>query len=284
MRIGFVTTLLWSRYGSFWWDLVQDAGAEPVRSDPAAVRAALADPRIDHVGALAFRVAAADAIALPACDLIVAPDLNPGVDTGRGGGQDPWVVSFPEALASSVSGLPSMFGIPSELGDDVEPRALELLRAIDRDPTRVRRVWERHRASMRAPRVGSVRWQLRPSETRTVGVVGQPWLVQPSLLAGMGTAQEHLVGQHELDPASLRDEGARFDPALVPTDAEAVGAARLFARRGLVKEVRVLLDPEIGADAWLLRRIRDVVRKELTVVSVRDLTDPVAALTGDIQV
>lgn len=281
MRIGFVTSLLWSRYGSFWWDLVKDAGAAPVGADPAAVRAAVDDPRVGHVGALAFRVAVAEAVALATCDLLVVPDLNPGVETGRGGGQDPWIVSFPAALESSVSGLPPVFGVPSELGDGVEPRGLELLRAVDRDPTRVRRVWDRNRARIRAPRVASVRWQLRPSETRTVGVVGQPWLVRDSLMTGLGTAQEHLVGQHQLDPASLREEGARFDPALVPTDAEAVGAARLFARRGLVKEVRVILDPEIGADAWLLRRVRDVVRKELTVVSVRDLADPIAVLTGD---
>lgn len=280
MRIGFVRTLLWDRYGSFWWDLVRDAGAEPVGSEAARLRAALDDPRVGHVSAFAFRVAAADAVALPPCDLIVAPELNPGVETGRGGGQDPWIVSFPAALATSVSGLPPVVGVPVDGDAAVEPKALELIRAVDRDPTRVRRVWERHRARARSGRTPSVRWQLRPSELRTVGVVGQPWLVTDPTVAAIGGPGEHLVGQHLLDAAALREEGLRLDAKLVSTDAEALGAARLFARRGTVAEVRVLTDPEAGSDAWLLRRIRDVVRKELSVASVREIADPVAAIAG----
>lgn len=278
MRIGFVTTLLWDRYGSFWWDLVADAGAEPVRSDPAAIRAAVDDPRAGHVRALAFRVATADAVALPGCDLLIAPELNPGFETGRGGGQDPWIVSFPAALATSVSGLPPVVGVPVGPGAPVEAKALEVLRTIDRDPTRVRRVWERHRARATAPRTRGVRWQVRPSTSRTVGLVGPAWLVNDAVEAALGAEDEHLVGQHRLDPAELRDEGARFDPELVPTDAEAVGAARLFGRRGVVAAVRAVVDPDVGSDAWLLRRIEDVVRKEIEVVSIRDLDDPVGRL------
>lgn len=281
MRIGFVKTLLWDRYGKFWWDLVQDAGAEPVRADAAAVRASLDDPRIAHIPALAFRLAAAEAIAMPHCDLLVAPDLNPGVDTGRGGGQDPWIVSFPAALGASVSGLPPVYGVGVDAPEAVEPTALELLRMIYRDPTHVRRVWERHRARPRARRGTSVRWQLRPSETKTVGVVGQPWLLTDAVVAALGSATEHLVPQHALDLATLREEGVRFDPKLVPTDAEAIGAARLFARRGLVREVRVVVDTEVGSDAWLLRRIEDVVRKPLAVVPIAELDDPVGVLSAD---
>ena len=275
MRIGFVTTMLWDRYGAFWWDLVADAGAEPVRSSPAAIRAAVDDPRVAHVPALAFRVAAADATALPACDLLLAPELNPGVETGRGGGQDPWIVSFPAALTTSVSGLPPVLGVPVGPGAPVETKALEVLRAIDRDPTRVRRVWERHRARPTTPRRSAVRWQVRPSTAGTVGVVGPPWLVNDAVVPVVGHDDEHLVGQHRLDPAELRDEGARFDPDLVPTDAEAVGAARLFGRRGVVARVRAVIDADIGSDTWLLRRFQEVVRKELDVVSIHDVDDPV---------
>ena len=285
MRIGFVGTLLWERWGPFWWSLAGDAGAEPVRSHPQAVRAALDDPRIAHVRGLAFAVAAAEAIAMPDCDLLVAPDLNPGVqggtEGGRGGGQDPWIASFPAALATSVSGLPPVFDVPADPYGAVEPLALEFLRAVLRDPTRVRRVWDRHRASPRAPRTPGVRWLLRPSETRTVGLVGQPWLMRDELAALLGRPDEHIVAQHQLDPRELRSEGVRADATLVPTDAEAVGAARLFGRRGVVREIRVLVDAQVGADDWLVRRMQDVVRKDLTVVDVRSLPDPVAALLGE---
>ena len=279
MRIGFVGTLLWERYGSFWWELARDAGAEAVRAEPAEVRAAIDDPRIAHVGAIAFRTAAAEAVAMPDCDLVLVPDLNPGAESGRGGGQDPWIVSFPAALAASVSGLPPVLGVPAGLAVDVEARALELLRAVDRDPTRVRRVWDRHRAAARAPRPQGVRWQLRPSETRTIGVIGQPWLVREGVIDALGIgADEHVVAQHQLDPRELQEEGLRVDASLVPTDAEAIGAARLFARRGVVREIRVVMDGETGADGWLLRRIRDVVRKQLTPMDVRALADPVGTI------
>ena len=285
MRIGFVGTLLWERWGPFWWSLAGDTGEEPVRADPQAVRAALEDPRIAHVRGLAFAVAAAEAIAMPACDLLVAPDLNPGVkggtEGGRGGGQDPWIASFPAALATSISGLPPVFEVPAEPDGAVEARALEFLRAVLRDSTRVRRVWDRHRARPRAPRSPGVRWQLRPSETRTVGVVGQPWLLRDETIALLERPGEHQVAQHQLDPGELRSEGSRADASLVPTDAEALGAARLFARRGVVREIRVLIDAQVGADDWLVRRMRDVVRKDLTVVDVRSLPDPVAALLGE---
>lgn len=278
MRIGFVKTLLWDRYGTFWWNLVRDAGAEPMRANVAAVRAALDDPRIEHIPALAFRMAAAEAIAMPDCELLVVPDLNPGRETGRGGGQDPWIVSFPAALETSVSGLPPVFGVGVDAPEAVESTALELLRMIYRDSAHVRRVWDRHRARSRPRRSGNVRWQLRPSETKTVGVVGQPWLLNDAVVARLGSATEHLVPQYALDSTTLREEGVRFDPKLVLTDAEAIGAARLFARRGLVKEIRVVVDTEVGSDAWLLRRIEDVVRKPLTVKPIREVEDPVGLL------
>lgn len=278
MRIGFVRNLLWNRYGPFWWNMVRDAGAEPVHADLATVRAGLDDDRIAHIPALAFRMAAAEAIAMSSCDVLVVPDLNPGVESGRGGGQDPWIISFPAALASSVGGLPPVFGVDADAEGEVEPRAMELLRMIHRDPTHVRRVWDRYRARPRGARSASVRWQLRPSETRTIGLVGQPWLMRDEALAEVGGEHEHVVGQHQLELASLRDEGVRFDPKLVPTDAEAVGAARLFARRGIVHEVRVLVDMQVGSDAWLLRRVEEVVRKPVTAVPLSTLADPVETL------
>lgn len=278
MRVGFITSLLWDRYGAFWRDMVADAGADVVLADSAATRASLEDGRLAAIPGLAFRIAAAEALNLATCDLIVAPDLNHHAQSGRGGGQDPWIASFPDALASSVGGIPRVLGVPASLEGDVEPIAVALLQQILGDATRLRRVWDRFRARAQPPRPPSVRWQLRPSETRTVGVVGQPWLVNDEVLAELAAEGEHLVGQHALDAAALRGEGSRLDPKLLPTDAEVVGAARLFARRGSVEAVRAVLDLEAGSDAWLARRIEEVVRKPVSVTSIRSLADPVAAL------
>jgi hypothetical protein len=46
VRVGFLTHLLWDRYGPFWTTLTRAAGSEVVLPVPAAVVARLADPRV----------------------------------------------------------------------------------------------------------------------------------------------------------------------------------------------------------------------------------------------
>lgn len=278
MRVGFITQLLWRRYGPFWLQLLEGVGAESVLAPAPAVERALADARLRPASAAAFRLAAAEAIALQEVDLIVAPELNPGVEGGRGGGQDPWVAAFPDTLVDTVSGLPPVVAVPAALDDDVDTVAIEILHRVATDPALIRRAWERNRSAARPGRTLSPRWQRLPDEHRTLGVVGQPWLMRDALVRAVAAAGDHLVAQHRLDPVELRVEGLRHDPRLIPTDSEVVGAARLLARRGAVDGLVVLVDRDSGADAWLLRRIEEVSHKPVRARFVQDLLPPDALL------
>src|SRR5690625_6588922 len=99
MRIGFVSSLLWPRYGKYWTRVVSDAGAEPVRADPDEVIRAAGQRFVQAVPSTVFRLATAEAICLADCDLIIVPQLNMGASSTRGGGQDPWIADFPAGLA-----------------------------------------------------------------------------------------------------------------------------------------------------------------------------------------
>ena len=278
MRIGFVTQLLWSRYGEFWVKLVSAAGLEPVYAPPEKVRRVLTDTRLDRIPGMAFRLAAAQAQALEA-DVIFAPDLNPGESATRGGGQDAFIANFPEALATTLVGLPPVVGIPASLVDDgLEGLVVGTLLNLTHDPALVRRVWERQRSNARASRFTEPRWRVNPSAGGTVGIVGQPWLLSDAL-AQRVAGPSHLVSQHQLSPALLRDEGRRLDDRLVGTDTEVLGAARFLGRKGSVKRLVMIADETSGTDAWLVAQVKRSATKPLSVAYVQRLDEPVALLT-----
>ena len=262
MRVGFVTRLLWDRYGPFWLRLLEAAGAEVTMADPERVAGALGDPRVEAVSGAAFRHAAAEAIALSACERIVVPDLNAGYQGSRGSAQDPFVADLPEALARAVPGLPPLAAVPAELdAPGLEGVAVALLSVVSPSPGSVRRVWQTHRADARPPRPAGVTGARLPSTTVTVALVGQPWHLTDELRARLERPGEHLVSAHQIAPAELREEGLRADAGLSPTDAEALGAVRRFARSGAVASLRMVVDPSSGADAWLERRARAWARR-----------------------
>lgn len=271
VRIGFVTQLLWRRYGAFWWSLAEAAGAEPCLPAPAAVRAQVEAPAVAAVPELAFRLAAAQAASMADCDAIVVPELVRPTDVERGGAQDPWIADFPASLAAAVPHLPSLIAVPSRLDDAIEGRAVAVLQSLVRDATQVGLVWSRVRAQARPPRQAAVRWSRRPGQTRTVGLVGQPWLLNDALAARLAGDDELLVSQHQLDPATLEQEGRRVEPRLVDSDAEALGAARYFGRRGGVEQVRLVVDASSSADAWLERRVARLAHRPVDVVVVQDV-------------
>jgi hypothetical protein len=289
VRVGFVTQLLWDRYGSLWLDLVRDAGVEPLVARPEGVRTALGEPRVAAIAPLAFRLAAAQALALADADMLIVPDLNAGPsddrsgagDLSRGGGADPWVADFPDALRSTLAGLPPLVAVPAFTGPGIEKTVVPALQNLVHDAHAVRRIWARRRAEARPTRPRAPRWTLIPGERRTVGLVGQPWLLSDDLAERATDEGDHVVAQHRLDPERLRREAARIDASLVPTDAEVVGAAGLFARRGGVDLIRVLADRGSGADAWLVDRLREHVRKPVEVRYLQDVIanlDPVDSL------
>ena len=57
VRVGFVTQLLWDRYGSFWRDLVAGAGAEAALPEPAAVKQAFEQLPAEAAPTASFRLA-----------------------------------------------------------------------------------------------------------------------------------------------------------------------------------------------------------------------------------
>ncbi len=302
MRVGFITQLLWPRYGDFWTQLIAGAGLEVVYPPDDEVKRRLNTPQLDAVPGLAFRLAAAQALSL-GTDAIIAPELNPGAISARGGAQDAFIADFPQALRSSMYGLPPIIGVPASLeGEGLEGLVIRTLLNLTHDPALVRRTWERWRTLAKPPRYPEPKWRVRPSGGGTVGVLGQPWLLNDALARrlaaeghtsqdtaqniGQNTAQAgsaqngpHHVSQHQLAPALLREEGQRIDDRLLGTDTEVLGAARFLGRKGSVERLVMIADETSSADAYLVGRVRKIVYKPFSVVSLQALsTAPPAAL------
>lgn len=284
VRVGFVTQLLWSRYGDFWRELVESAGAEAVFADEEGLRAALSDPDIINVPTAAFKLAAAQARALAdKVDLLLLPQLNPESDLARGGAQDPWIADFPQRLHTALHGLPNYRAVPITLDEQVESSAIELLQALMHDPAQVKRVWGRLRPAIKPAAGQPVSWSFMPGELTTVALLGQPWLLNDRLARAVTKPGEHVVSQHRLAAEELRREGLRLDGRVIGTDAEVLGAARLSARRGPVARLRLLVDAASGSDAWLAKRVESSVHKPVEVITVQDAlgsADPVDILAN----
>ncbi len=275
MRVGFVTQLLWPRYGAFWVNLVTNAGLEPAFPDGERVRRMLGDPRLAGLPGTAFRLAAAQALALEA-DVIMAPDLNPGESSTIGGGQDAFIADFPAALRASLPGLPTIVGVPAELGGEgFESLVVGTLLNLTHEPGLVRRVWERQRSSAKPPRLPEPSWRVRPSEGQALGVVGQPWLLAESLVKRVA-GNRHAVSQGQLGPQLLRAEGRRLEARLIGTDAEVLGAARFLGRKGNIGSLVLLADETAGVDMWLAGLAQKHVTKPLEVVTLQQLGDAAA--------
>lgn len=266
MRIGFVTSLLWPRYGHYWTSIASDAGAEVVRAQPEQAEKVMSQRFMRTIPSAAFRAATAEALSLADCDMIIVPHLNHGVHSNRGGGQDPWISDFPAVLASEA-GLMNLFPVPARLGPDAEPLAVSLLQQLRHDGWRTRMIMERHRAQLR-----SAPQPLRDrGRTGTVGVAGQSWLVDTRLAALASGPDRPVLAQSELDPGLLAAEAERTLEGLLPTDLEALGAVRWFARRGSIESIIMLVDEGSSADGWLVRQAGRLSSKEVRPVSVQDL-------------
>lgn len=276
VRVGFVTHLLWDRYGPFWTALARSVEAEAVVAEPDAVLDRLTDPRVAAATGVVFRLAVAAALALDDVDLLVVPRLNPDRDGAPGGGQDPWIADLPAALERARGPGPAIWPVASDLGAALENEAVPFLARLVHDPARVRRAWSQHRAEARPPRRAGGGPLRRPSDGRTVAVVGQPWLATPALARLTARADEQVVGPWTVDPAELREEGRRVDARWIDSDAEALGAVRRFARTASVDVVRLVVDGTSGSDAWLARRAEALAPRRLEVVDLRDVGEPEA--------
>jgi len=234
---------------------------------------------VKAIPGLVFRLAAAQALALQEVDVLIAPDLSAGVDIARGGGRDPWIASFPEALTHTVSGLPPVFAVPASLGGRLETVVIETLYSICRDPFLVRRVWDRYRSAA-YPSSRSREVRVMPGAAAvTIGVLGQPWLLDRRLFSPLLQEGEAVLGQDEFAPEILQDEGDRVNSKLLPTDREVLGAASIFSRRGGIARISVIAKRGSATDAWLCRRIEGLVHKPLSLHYLEDLLEPEEAVS-----
>lgn len=274
VRVGFVTPLLWQRFGPPWAALIADIGADAVQPAADEIVQALDDPRVAAVSALAPRIAVASAVACGNVDLLVVPQLLAPRDGGRGSAQDPWVADLPAMIARTLSGGPGVVPVPVERGPHVDNAVMPALMRINRDAGVVRRAWERRRRELETPWRGPVtRATPAPGEGPRVALVGEPWWFTPATIPMLRQGAGRLVGQFQLDPEDVRAEGRRVRDDLVDPDAEVIGAARRFARQSAVDVVRLVLDRESGTAPWLERRVREVATRALEVVWVTDVAD-----------
>jgi hypothetical protein len=278
VQVGFLTHLLWDRYGPFWTTLTRAAGAEVVLPSPDAVIERLTDPRVAVAPAVAFRLAVAAALALEDVDLLVAPSLNPDDGATRGAAQDPWVADLPTMLARSVPGLPPVWSLPIDLDRPVESEAVTFLRRLTPDVGVVRRAWSQHRAEAHPGRRMQRGVPQAPAGAVTVAVLGQPWWATPAVAALLVRPSELAVGPYAFEPGELREEARRVDASLVDTDAEALGALRRFARSGAVGALRWVVDGASGSDLWLARRAQAIAGERVELVQLRDLAAPERSL------
>jgi hypothetical protein len=274
MRVGFIKQLLWERYGQVWQNLLSGVETDILEATPDKTLQQFESVPTDISG-LSFKLAVAEALALGEADLLIVPDLNPSETVQRGSGQDPWIASFPEAL-QRIAGLPPIVKVPATLEANLEPLILETLLSVKRDPAKVRLVYERNLPNLKAKRYTEPRWTKLPGQQETAAVIGQPWLVTSQVLALLNFSETHLVSQQQLSPASLKDEAKRLEQRLIATDAEVLGAAHFFNRKGTVDKLFMMVDNTSGADVWLEKQVRKMVSKPLEVVYVQDL------LAGDI--
>lgn len=292
LRVGFVTQLLWERYGRFWVDLVRGAGAKPVSATPEGSVAALERLAHDDFPASAFRLAAAQALALADCDLVIVPRLNPESDSQRGGAQDRWIADLPGALAAALPGVGEIVAVSAYPDTEIETQAVILLRRLLSDVGAVPRVWSRHRSAAERQARGAVRQQRQRGDAGRLAaggqtaLIGQPWTLTPEVMARLATTDAAFVSQLELDPRRCREEGRRVDERLIDTDAEVLGAVRMLSRRAGVSALRIVVDgpspTEVAAsDAWLAKRAQETSHKPLQTWHLAAALGPGAAAAGD---
>jgi hypothetical protein len=270
VRIGFITQLLWSRYGDVWVHLVNGIGAEAVFASPEDVQTAFQQDSLRNVPGVALQLAVAQALALDDVDVLMAPKLNP-LDVPRGSGQDPWIADFPAALAA-FGNVPKVLSVPASM-ENIETLAFETLLSLSHEAAKVKRVWERNSHRRKPQKYPEINWNKMPYQKETVGVVGQPWMITGEVLSLLNIPESLIISQDSLESAFLKQEAPK-QKRLIDTDAEVLGAARFFNRKGSVDRIIMIADKTSGADVWLEKQLEQIVTKPLEVVYLQDLIPP----------
>jgi hypothetical protein len=141
---------------------------------------------------------------------------------------------------------------------------------LSREASKVKRVWERNSHRVKAMRYPEISWTKGPYQGDVVAVIGQPWIMTKEVLSLLDSRQSFLVSQSQLEPSLLRQEAPK-QKRLIDTDAEGLGAAHFFSRKGTVDKILMIADQSSGADAWLAKQVGQIVNKPLEVVYLQDL-------------
>lgn len=271
VRVGLLTTILWSRYGPAWLKALNAVGATPETVSGADASTWRLDPRVQRASSAIFELAAAEAVALSHCDRLLVPSINEGYGGTKGGASDPFVADLPAALEHAVPGIPKVWRVATNAATPgFEANALSVLAELAGQPASARRVWQTHKSELLQV-AGVDRRPSNPPGDAWVGLLGQPWwLEQPFLQASSDHAGERVLTPAVWPEDELRVEGWTYDADLAPSDAEAVGAAHRMARMHRVKRLVLMVDPSSSADAWLERTVKRMARKPLEVVETPD--------------
>ncbi len=270
MRIGFITQLLWPRYGDFWLHLIQGIGGEAVFASPEKVQERFLAESLREIPGTFLQLAAAQALALDDVDVLVVPALNTQ-EVPRGSGQDPWIADFPTTLAN-FGNLPRVLEIPASL-ENVESIAIENMLSLSREAAKVKRAWERNSHRAKSTRYPEISWTKRPYQNEVIAVIGQPWMMTKEVLSLLNRPESLLVSQGQLEPNFLKQESPK-QKRLIDTDAEVLGAAQFFNRKGSVDRLLMIIDKNSGSDVWLGKQVEKLLNKPLEVCYLQDLISP----------
>lgn len=273
MRVGFITQLLWSRYGPFWAKLFKEIGVEVVFADVQNLNYKIKSFNLKEVDGFMFRLAILQALSLDNVDLIIAPNINHASISSKGSAQDPWIANFPDTLAQKVKGLPPILQVPATLRlpyDELEKLVMQILYPLTRQANDIRRVWERH-YNIKEPKFTEPNWSTYANKNKVLGVVGQPWLICEALVEALKNDSNQIIAQHQLDPNYLQQEGLRINNDLTTNDSEFIGAVHYLGRKGSINKLVMLADKTSGSDAWLMKRAKHLTHKPFTVNYIQDL-------------
>ncbi len=229
MRVGFVTQLLWSRYGLFWHKLFESLDAEIVFSTKEGTQKQLS--RLDDMtfSSYSFKIAAAQALSLDDVDFLVVPDVNYGGSSIKGSGQDPWIADFPETLQQTFGALPKIIVAPANAQPIISEFEAMLIDQIYNlvDAGVMRRAWGSRKSLLK---VKKIKRDQAAEQRAQSAVLGQAWYFSQDELI------ERINKKVELLDANIVEES----PAIETTsDSASVDAVVVDT---------VLTDSEEGSD------------------------------------
>ena len=192
MRVGFVTQLLWSRYGLFWQKLFESLDAEivfPTKEDTLKHLSRLNDVSFSSYS---FKIAAAQALSLDDVDFLVVPDVNYGGSSLKGSGQDPWIADFPETLQQTFGALPKVIVAPANAQPNITEFEAMLVDQIYNlvDAGVMRRAWGSRKSLLK---VKKIKRDQAAEQRAQSAVLGQAWYFnQVSLIERLNKKVETL--------------------------------------------------------------------------------------------